>query len=202
MLTPPSAASREFGTPPPRSSTRRRQKRRLTQAAAAVLIGLGLVGAYAWKQAARPAAEADPKRQVAAHVLRLGKALERHAASQERAENGPAYPRTAEFLAFVKALPEGAELLANPYGGPAQAAPVAAGGTTGLPTAAEHKEHAPVPLPDTVLGPGQAPAATYTARTYGALVYDHDPQTDSYVLYGIGQLGEQAVVAAETDSGL
>lgn len=202
MLQPPSASSREFGTPPPRSSTRRRQKRRLMQASAVALIGLAIVGAYSWGQAAKPA-DPDPKRQVATRVLRLGKALEAYAAHEERDEkDGPAYPRTAEFLTFVRGLPRGAEFLANPYGEPPQAAPVAAGGETGLPSAADHKEGARVPLPDTVLGPGTAPGPAYTARTFGALVYDHDPKTDSFVLYGIGQQGDQAVVAAEADSGL
>lgn len=202
MLQPPSPASREFGSPPPRSSARKRQRRLLLRASAVVLVVLGLVGAYAWRQAARPA-DTDPQRRMATRVLKLGKALERHAAREDRPMQGePAYPTDEAFLAFVRALPEGAELLANPYGGPGQANVVVVDAGGGLPTAAERRAGAAIPLPDTVLGPGVAPGEPYTARTFGALVYDHDPQTDSFVLYGIGRQDDQAVLAAGTDSAL
>lgn len=198
MLQAPSPASREFGTPPPRSSRRKRQRRQLLQACALVGLVLALVGAYAWRQGASPAA-AGPRRQVATKVLKLEKALERHGA-RERKPDEAAYPATGEFVAFVRALPEGADLLANPYGEPAQAAPVAP--PAGLPTAAQLRDRLSKPLPDTPLGPGEAPGPTYSARTYGALIYDHDPESDSYVLYGVAQAGDQAVLAATADGGL
>lgn len=199
MLQPPSAASREFGSPPPRSSRRRRQRRQLLQAAAAVGLGLLLVGAYAWRQAARPV-DTDPTRRVATRVLKLDQALERYGTRQGRQPGEQSYPSTGQFVAFVRSLPDGAELLANPYGDPPQAGPVAP--ADGLPTAAQFRDRDTKLLPNTILGPGAAPGATYTARTYGALVYDHDPKTDSYVLYGIAQAGDQAIVAAKADSGL
>ncbi|MNL33195.1 hypothetical protein D3C87_1550900 [compost metagenome] len=46
-----------------------------------------------------------------------------------------------------------------------------------------------------ILGPGKAPHnSLHDLTTFGAIVYDYDPKRGSYVLYGIGQRGDDAVV--------
>jgi type II secretory pathway pseudopilin PulG len=47
----------------------------------------------------------------------------------------------------------------------------------------------------TVLGPGKVPTgATFDATTYGAILYDHEPKEEKYLLYGIGKKQNKAVV--------
>lgn len=57
------------------------------------------------------------------------------------------------------------------------------------------------PSPEqTDLGPGRvAEEGPVDARCYGALLYDHDPKTETYVIYAIGKkAGERAVVVFAT----
>jgi hypothetical protein len=166
-------------------------------------LALGVVGGLGAHSFAAPPADVartDPNREVAAQVLRVGQALERHANRDARALDEPAYPDNEAFAAFLARLPAKDVPLENPFGRGMQRNHVAAGGDTGLPTAAEHRAGAPAPILNRPLGPGEPPGeGPYTARTYGALVYDHDPKSDSYVLYGIGKQGEMAVLVAKTD---
>ena len=48
----------------------------------------------------------------------------------------------------------------------------------------------------TVIGRGRLPTSDqdFDARTWGAWIYDHDPASNRYVLYGVGRSGDFAVV--------
>lgn len=82
------------------------------------------------------------------------------------------------------------------WGRIAQRAPVApASGLVGARAIAAGATPTPQ---DTVLGPGRKPTAdgVFTVTTYGAIVYDMDPATRTYVIYAIGQRNwKNAVVA-------
>ena len=181
---------------------RRRRQRLIAIVAVGVSTFTFFAGLQLWKRA-NAATGADANRIMATRVLRLGQALERHATRQDRLPGQMAYPLTVAFPAFVRSLPEGEKLLRSPWGEPSQAKPVHAGGATGLPTATQHLRGAEPPTLRVPLGPGTPPVAGgYSALTYGALVYDHDPVSDTFVLYGIGEAEGKAVIVAETDSDL
>lgn len=133
---------------------------------------------------------------VASHVNVLRMALEMYAT-----DNNGAYPAETEVLAAISKdhyLP-GNMLPRNPWGGKRQTNAVAPASLPALRPAAK-----PVALTPrgTDLGPGQLPGdGGYTARTYGAIVYGYLPKEQIYVVYGIGKLGDRAIVVAAATNG-
>lgn len=185
-------------------------ERRWNLVALAGLLG-ALAGVTLYAFAAPPSAvvRVEPNRELAARVLRIDQALERYGGRPGRPAGAAVFPSNEEFLAFLQRLPEGAAWTRSPWDEGVQGSVVAPGGDTGLPTAAARVAGAALPALNTPLGPGRMPKASegpgsasagrFDARTYGALVYDRDPASGAYVLYGIGQLGAHAVVVAAAE---
>lgn len=129
---------------------------------------------------------------VRANMYAVGLAIE-----QYNIDNVGTYPANEGWLAAVtnfNYLPDD-QMPQNPYlrengQRSRQANDVGVAGTPLAPATAKK------PSPEgTVVGPGRLPdGKAYDARTYGAIVYDHDPASGSYVLYAIGRRGADAVV--------
>ncbi|MDB5100845.1 MAG: Prepilin-type cleavage/methylation protein [Cyanobacteria bacterium RYN_339] len=71
----------------------------------------------------------------------------------------------------------------------------------GLPGAAAIAAGKPLPQTQTKVGLGRvAVEGPDHAQDYGAILYDMDPKTDTYVLYGIGRNNKEAIVAADVSN--
>ena len=163
----------------------------------AVVLGAGAgTTAHSLVAPSGQVARLDPDRVVASRVLLLARALEQQAYRRNRPASAFKYPANAEFMAFVQGLGMADDPLENPWTGVVQGERVAPGPGTELPLArAIATGDAELPPMGSRLGTGHMPQTpAYTVRSYGALIYDHDPKSDTFVLYGVGRLGEEAVL--------
>jgi hypothetical protein len=137
------------------------------------------------------AASAMEKAKVAclqANCRTVQMALEEYATDQ----NGN-YPPAASWLKALSHdnyLPHN-QLPKSPWSDGQQTNALALPASTTL-KGAKSPKFSPV---GTVLGPGKMPGTgAFDLLTYGAIAYDYDPKNMNYVLYGIGQEGDKAVV--------
>lgn len=185
-----------------------RRDRRIARHRAQWLLGgvaaLGLVAGLVWGwprlQAADQggAQDAGLNLAIADRVIKVHQALQFYVKRPWRKPGEPLAPASAGLITFLNELEDGdgARLLANPFGTPGQSRAIAIAEADGLLTTAAERAagHRPVAALK-ALGPGRRPLdGPYGPRTHGALIYDWDPASERYVLYGIGRAGGQAVV--------
>ncbi|MFN3429423.1 MAG: hypothetical protein ACK46X_05690 [Candidatus Sericytochromatia bacterium] len=140
--------------------------------------------------------EAARNAQVVTNMRTLQMAIEQYAVDHQGL-----YPAPGALMTSITTegyLPADT-LPANPWapGGLSQANELS---TTGLQPALTPAGQVPTKA-GTWLGTGHvASVGTYDGLTYGALVYDFNPQTQIYTLYAIGKQGDRAsVVGAVTN---
>jgi hypothetical protein len=187
---------------PPRRDRRiaRQRAQLLASVVGSLALATGLIWSRPWLRAgeADRAADAGLNIAVADRVIKVHRALQFHAQRLWRKANEPYAPANPAFVTFIRGLGDGdgVRLLANPFGSPVQdrAIPVAQANGA-LPTAVDRAAGRRQAVPLKPLGRGRRPQdGPYTYLTYGALLYDHDPVSNTYVLYGIGRVGDQAAV--------
>lgn len=136
----------------------------------------------------------DPNEQLAANLRAFQMAIEMYAVDH----NGN-YPR-AETV-HKELTNQGIDYLANDQmpRNPWSTYELHQSNAIQLPASGSplNRATAPTSTPKgTILGPGKAPHnSLHDLTTFGAIVYDYDPKRDSYVIYGIGKQGKDAVVA-------
>jgi hypothetical protein len=130
---------------------------------------------------------------VRANVSTVAMALEQYASDHDGQ-----YPRADHWVEDLTRehrnyLP-GNKLPRSPWATQAQTAALTPAGT-GLPTASQLGDRAKTAIRGAVVGKGEAPrTAPTSAYQYGAILYDLDPKTQTYVLYGVGQKHKRAEV--------
>lgn len=134
--------------------------------------------------------------QAAVNTVRL--AVEEYAN-----DHGGSYPTTEGWMAAVaqKDYLTGHQLPKNPWTRQPQRARVAM--PKGLPTAKMRVLGARKVAEWAPLGKGREPdrqRGAVDALDFGALIYDCEPRSNNYVIYGIGKQGDQAIVAGYGDS--
>jgi len=187
---------------PPRRDRRlaRHRAKLLAAAVGGLALAAGLIWGLPWLRggAANEAADAALNVAMADRVIKVHQALQFHAQRPWRKHGEPYAPDSVALVTFIRALEDGdgVRLLVNPFGAPVQdrAIPIAEANGA-LPSAANRAAGRRQAVPLKPLGRGRRPQdGPYTYLTYGALVYDHDPASGTYVLYGIGRVGDQAAV--------
>lgn len=194
---------------PPHSPSRRSPR---GQVGVSVLLGAMTLAAVAatahgTMHLPRAAALSPAPRFEADNVQPVVAALSRYAAASQ---DGRIFPTTANWIDELseRGLLPGNVLPASPW----KAAPAT---WFGLGAAPAHRQANALALPaalvgadrmargrratpvGTKLGAGHAPERnTFDGQTYGGLIYDASPNGQVAVLYGIGQQGDQAVVAS------
>lgn len=105
------------------------------------------------------------------------------------------YPAPGSSALYEDNYLPGNRLPRNPYGEPPQKALLPIPPESGWPQAAAIAKGVSPPLDGQELGVGHPPdQGGYDYLTYGALIYDLDPTTGAYVLYGVGKKGRKAVL--------
>lgn len=164
---------------------------------AALLGAATALGGYALQATPPERLPIDPNRQTTQRVIQLKQALERRGDYRQSAAIAAFFPPPDHFIAFVLSQPHGDELLISPWGQVPQYQVLKPLIDAGLPNAAERHEGIPAPSLGTEIGPGIDPiSGAFTPYTYGAILYDQDPRSGRYVLYGIGRRGHRAIVVA------
>jgi hypothetical protein len=173
---------------PPEPPRRRRKARPL------LVLGMGLMGMLALGILLPPmfggcGVERGRNASMRANLSTVRMGLEQYATDHGR------YPSTQQLvkeLGRENYLP-GNHLPATPWNREPQAVSISVAGTN-LPTARQ-VANGQTPPPDLVVGRGEAPKGAPTnAYQYGAIVYDLDPKTQTYVLYGVVQKNKSAKV--------
>jgi len=167
--------------------------RRLVRLLVACALTTSLGGCYQLASARHAAAQQAIQRELAANnrvkaeVLLTILALEEYAV-----DHGGVYPPSDGLVADLseRYLPDGM-MPANPWVPPGLRQGNAVGVNALL--AAAGKQPTPV---GTALGAGKtADSSQFDALTFGAVIYDYEPRSQNYVIYGIGRRGDQAVVS-------
>jgi hypothetical protein len=148
---------------------------------APLLIGLSLPGFAEY-------VETDNEATVRANCHTVQRALEKHAKA-----HGGEYP-SANWADELRSDLPGCQIPDVPYGDRRVFQGTALSPADGaLHDAGDPRGPSRV---GTVVGPGKAPSTmAFDAMTYGAILYGVDAQRRTYVVYGIAQRGQQAVVA-------
>ena len=165
-----------------------------------MLSAAATLGWYALNTAPPVAAPLEPNRQTAERVISLKQALERRGDFRHSSAVTAFFPPADSFIAFVLAQPHGETLLLSPWGDVQQYQVIKPTTDSGLPTAAERHQGYPTPALGSELGPGVMPIpGAFTPYTYGAILYDQDPRSGRYVLYGIGRRQNSAILVASAE---
>ena len=164
------------------------------------VVGIGLFLIFLAAVAPMEAAGTHKARNagVQANLNTVRMALEQYATDH----NGH-YPRSQDFVRALCApgtnyLP-GDKLPRGPWSKGVQTVPL--GPAYGLPSAREYEQRQPKVM-SMELGSGRESLdGANSLLSYGAVVYDMNPATDTYVIYGIGKKGSKAIVAAFVSNG-
>ncbi len=163
-------------------------------AARALLLAVAAVlGLFGLAILTTPRAELPPHIVLSRSVFNVRVAVEEHALNHDQL-----YPASADWLVTLRReqlLGEAGAMNAlqpSPWGGGAFTQANVVPLPRWLPTAAQLAHGAQAPPLGAPLAPGHAPtSATFDAQTWGAILYDHDGVSGTYVIYGLGKVRDQ-----------